>query len=294
MATSAFAIPTLQQLAKSQHRLVAVYSKQPQIAGRGKKLTLSPVHEVAKQHNFTIFTPYSLQDEQSYNDFVNLQADVAIVVSYGLILPKKILQATKYGCFNLHPSSLPKFRGAAPIQRTIMAQQNDIDICIIKMDEGLDSGDVVYRQNIDITKQTFTQVADNCANIGAKMILELLENLSQIKPIAQNHQLATYANKINKNECLLDFSTNGRQILATILALSGNLGAYFVHNGESIKILDADFVACNHNQQIGEVAKNFAIYCQDGYILPKIVQKPGKKATNLKDFLLGHRVFARY
>lgn len=294
MGTASFGLPTLQNILQSkQHQIVAVYTKPPQVAGRGQKMQLTPVHQLAIEHNLPVFTAENLKEKSVVEQFLAFNADLALVIAYGLLLPPAILQATKFGCFNLHPSSLPKFRGAAPIQRSIMNQELDLDVCIIKMDAGLDSGDIVSKKNVGIKNQTYQEVASKTAQIGAELFLDLLPKIEQNNVFyeKQNHQLATFAKKISKDECLLDFSQTGEKLLAKILALSGCLGAYFVHNGELIKILDADFIACNHNQQIGEVAKNFAIYCQDGYILPKIVQKSGKKPANLKDFLLGYRLY---
>ena len=292
MGTASFGLPTLQSLLSSQnHQVVAVYTKAPQIAGRGQKTQFTAVHQLALEHNLPVFTPENLKSQQVVEQFLAFNADVAVVIAYGLLLPNSILQATKYGCFNLHPSSLPKFRGAAPIVRAIMHQEKNIDVCIIKMDAGLDSGDIACLKNIDITNQTYSQVAQQSAQIGAELFLDLLPKIEQGRVIyaKQNDQLATYAHKINKDECVLDFSQNGEVLVAKILALSGFLGAYFYHQNQPIKILLASFLKQQPQHQIGEVLPNFAICCADGYILPQILQKPGKKPIAIADFLLGYR-----
>ena len=292
MGTASFGLPTLQSLLSSQnHQVLAVYTKPPQIAGRGQKIQLNPVHQLALKNNLPVFTPESLKSKQVVEQFLAFNADVAVVIAYGLLLPVNILQATKYGCFNLHPSSLPKFRGAAPIARAIMNQEKNIDVCIIKMDAGLDSGDIACLKNIDITNKTYNQVTEQSAQIGAELFLELLPKIEQnnVFYIKQNHQLATYAYKIVKDECLLDFSQNCEILVAKILALSGFLGAYFYHQQQPIKILLASFLQEKPKHRIGEVLPDFSICCADGYILPQILQKPGKKPIAISDFLLGYR-----
>ncbi len=292
MGTSSFALPTLYNLLQNkQHQIIAVYTKPPQIAGRGQKINLSAVHQVALNHNLPVFTQNNFTKTETILKFASLVADIAVVIAYGLLLPPAILQATKFGCFNLHPSSLPKFRGAAPIQRTIMNQEKNLDVCIIKMNAGLDSGDIASKKNIIIANQTYQEVADKSSQIGAELFLELLPKIEQGSVLyqVQNHQLATYAKKINKDECLLDFSQTGEQLIAKILALSGCLGAYFYHQQHLIKILSASFLKQQPNHKIGEVLPNFNICCVNGYIQPKIVQKSGKKPVNISDFLLGYR-----
>ena len=293
MGTASFGLPTLQNILQSkQHQVVAVYTKPPQVAGRGQKIQLTPVHHLALEHNLPVFTAESLKENSVVEQFLAFNADLAVVIAYGLLLPPNILQATKFGCFNLHPSSLPKFRGAAPIQRAIMNQELDLDVCIIKMDAGLDSGDIVSKKNVGIKNQTYQEVANKTAQIGAELFLDLLPKIEQNNVFyeKQNHQLATFAKKISKDECLLDFLQTGEKLLAKILALSGCLGAYFYHQQQPIKILSADFLKQPPTHQVGEVLSNFSICCANGYILPKIVQKPGKKPTALADFLLGYRV----
>lgn len=292
MGTASFGLPTLQNILQSkQHQIVAVYTKPPQVAGRGQKMQLTPVHQLAIEHNLPVFTAENLKEKSVVEQFLAFNADLALVIAYGLLLPPAILQATKFGCFNLHPSSLPKFRGAAPIQRSIMNQELDLDVCIIKMDAGLDSGDIVSKKNVGIKNQTYQEVASKTAQIGAELFLDLLPKIEQNNVFyeKQNHQLATFAKKISKDECLLDFSQTGEKLLAKILALSGCLGACFYHQQQQIKILSADFLKQTITNQVGEVLPNFSICCANGYILPKILQKPGKKPVAISEFLLGYR-----
>jgi len=292
MGTASFGLPTLQNILQSkQHQVVAVYTKPPQVSGRGQKMQLTPVHQLAIEHNLPVFTPENLKESSVVEQFLAFNADLAVVIAYGLLLPPAILQATKFGCFNLHPSSLPKFRGAAPIQRSIMNQELDLDVCIIKMDAGLDSGDIVSKKNVGIKNQTYQEVVSKTAQIGAELFLDLLPKIEQNNVFyeKQNHQLATFAKKISKDECLLDFSQTGEKLLAKILALSGCLGAYFYHQQQPIKILSADFLKQTIAHQVGEVLSNFSICCANGYILPKILQKPGKKPVAISEFLLGYR-----
>lgn len=144
MGTSEFGLPTLMELVKNpNYNLLAIYTKEPSISGRGQKLNYSPIHQFANEKNLKIFTPKTLKTPETQEEFRSFNADLAVVVSYGLILPKAILNATKYGCFNIHPSKLPLYRGSAPLQRSIMNLENESAVCIIKMDEGIDSGDIV-------------------------------------------------------------------------------------------------------------------------------------------------------
>lgn len=297
MGTSEFGLPTLIELSNnSNYNLRAIYTKEPSISGRGQKLNYSPIHQFAlenklQEKNLKIFTPKTLKDSNIQQEFAELKADLAVVVSYGLILPKEILNATKYGCFNIHPSKLPLYRGSAPLQRLIMNQEVESAVCIIKMDEGIDSGDIVFTENFQILpNENFSKVQDKTAKIGAKLITQTIEAIqnNSLKFMPQNHNLASFAKKISKDEAKINWNQTCQEISGLIRGLSGNLGAYFIYKNENFKILECDFKLENSNEQNGKILNNlFHISCKNGIIIPKILQKPGKNPLPIKDFLNG-------
>jgi len=292
MGTSEFGLPTLMELVKNpNYNLLGVYTKEPSISGRGQKLNYSPIHQFAIEKNLKIFTPKTLKTLEVQNEFANLKADLAVVVSYGLILPKATLEAPKFGCFNIHPSKLPLYRGSAPLQRSIMNLENESAVCIIKMDEGIDSGDIVFSQAFVIdANENFSSVQDKTAKIGAQLIIKTIDAVNQnaLKFTTQNHQLATYANKILKEEAKINWHQNCQEISGLIRGLSGNLGAYFIYKNENFKILECDFEIKNLDDENGKILNNFFhIKCNNGIIIPKILQKPSKNPLPIKEFLNG-------
>ena len=297
MGTSEFGIPTLRELLNLEdHQVVAIYTKEPAISGRGNKINISPIHEIANHHNLQVFTPRSLRDTANQKTFQELAPDVAIVVSYGLILPQEILNIPQYGCFNIHPSKLPLYRGSAPLQRSIMDGEKESAVCIIKMDNGIDSGDIVYSQEFTIeANDDYQSIAIKTAEIGAKLMIKTLKNIESLELAKQNHQLASYAKKIDKAECLIDWNQPAIKIFNHIRGLSGNLGAYFYYQGEKIKILQSTYSMSNQDLDIknfpnGSVINDkFYIKCDDGIIIPKILQKQGKNPLKINEFLNGFK-----
>lgn len=292
MGTSEFGLPTLMELVKNpNYNLLAIYTKEPSISGRGQKLNYSPIHQFANEKNLKIFTPKTLKTPETQEEFRSFNADLAVVVSYGLILPKAILNATKYGCFNIHPSKLPLYRGSAPLQRSIMNLENESAVCIIKMDEGIDSGDIVLSEDFNISlNENFSLIQDKTAKIGAKLMVNAIEAIKQnsLKFSSQNHHLATYAKKIAKEEAKINWNLTCQEISGLIRGLSGNLGAFFVYKNENFKILECDYKIENSKDQNGKIINNlFHIKCNNGIIIPKILQKPGKNPLPIKDFLNG-------
>lgn len=294
MGTPNFALPTLQKLIDDKNfEILAVYTREPQIAGRGHKLQNSPIHQLAVKNNLKVITPKTLRDKKIQEEFVNFQADAAVVVAYGLILPKEILQGTKFGCFNIHPSLLPKWRGAAPIQRTIMAQDKETAVCIIKMDEGLDSGNIASCEKLSLNQtETYFQLEEKFSEIGAKMMIEVLQKAQQgkLQEEKQNNDLASYAKKLQKNECEINWQNSAMEINAQIRALNGSLGAFFNYNGEKIKIFSCEIIDENAvKNEIGKITESFEIQCGKGIIKPKILQRSGKNKVTIEEFLLGLR-----
>ena len=293
MGTPNFALPALQTLIDDDNfEVIAIYSKEPKVAGRGHKITNSPIHNLALQNNLLIFTPKTLQNQQTQQEFANLNADVVVVVAYGLLLPQAILQAPKFGCVNIHPSLLPKWRGAAPIQRTLMAGDIQTGVNIILMDEGLDSGDILAEKKLILDKEiNYQQLADKLSIIGADLLIKTLKDLVENKCQAkkQNHNKVIYAHKINKQEFLINWHLSALEVNNQIRALSGCGSAYFEMDGEKVKIHQAKIIDEKpHNYQPGKIIdNNLTIACKTGLIQPIILQKSGKNKLRLAEFING-------
>ena len=280
MGTPMFALPTLQALIDSPHEVVAVYSQPPLPAGRGHKLTASPVHQIAEKHSIAVFTPTSLKSPEVQAEFRALDADAAIVAAYGLLLPKTILEGTRLGCINVHPSLLPRWRGAAPIPRTLMAGDTQTGVCIMQMDEGLDTGDVLLRETYDIdVGMSADLLHEKLSIIAGPLVLHALEGLDSgtITPQKQSAEGVTYAKKIEKEDCRIDWRKSAHEIGNQIRGLSIKPGAYFIFNGEMIKILSGA-VDEHFSGTPGTVlaSNTLLIACGNGAYRPMLMQRPGK------------------
>jgi methionyl-tRNA formyltransferase len=296
MGTPQFSCQTLEKILDHKNfEVVGVLTRHAQIAGRGKQLKNSPIYDLAFKNNLKIFTPQSLKDLGIYQELSQLNADIGVVVAYGLILPQEILNLPKFGCINLHPSMLPRWRGASPIQRTIFAGDKITSVDIIQMDQGLDSGDILYRKEYNLKgDETYLELSSKLAEIGANSIIETLKifennNLNNFNIIKQDHSQAIYAHKISKDECKINWNNNAEFIYRQIKALSGSLGAYFLYNDEKIKILDV-LLENNNSQEfsIGSfINKDLSIQCNQGVIKPLILQRQGRNPLSLNEFLRG-------
>ena len=299
MGTPSFSCPTLEKLiADKDFEVVAVYTREPQIAGRGHKITNSVIHDLALKHNIKVITPKTLKTPESQKEFLDLKADAAVVVAYGLILPEAILQGTKFGCINIHPSLLPRWRGAAPIQRTLMAGDEETGITIIKMDQGVDSGEMICQEKFTLDKkENYKNLAEKFSQMGAEILVKTLKNIrdGDFKPIEQKHDLSTYAKKIEKEECAIDWNLSAVEIDQKIRGLCGSLEAHFYYNEEKIKIFAAEISTENSpinsdGKDIGKILnEQFWIGCKEGKIRPTILQRPSKKAVTINEFLLGFK-----
>jgi methionyl-tRNA formyltransferase len=294
MGTPDFACPTLEKLINDKSfEIAAVYTREPQIAGRGHKLTNSKIHDLALKHNLRVLTPKSLKNSEIQQEFKDLNADIAVVVAYGLILPKEILNGTKFGCINIHPSLLPKWRGAAPIQYSIMSGARETAVDIIKMDEGIDSGDIIIEEKIMLNgDETYLSLAPFLANKGAEVLIQALNKIrnNNFSLQKQDSSLATYAKKIEKSECKLDWNEEVEIIERKIRALSGSITAFFEYKGENIKVFASEIIDKNLvSAKIGEVLNDkYYIQCKKGILRPLILQRPGRKAVSIEEFLLGN------
>lgn len=293
MGTPDFAVPTLQALIDSnQHDVVAVYSQPPRPAGRGYKETPSPVHQLADEHGIAVHTPKSLKNESIQAQFRCHGADAAIVAAYGLLLPKPILQAYPYGCINVHPSDLPRWRGAAPLQRTIMAGDTDTAMCIMQMDEGLDTGDVLLRQPLKVASDMTTgELHDIMAALGAECVLKTLELIDMLEPARQSECGITYARKITKEEAVIDWSKSASEICNHIRGLNPYPAALTTLFDETIKIYNAMHASISSGATPGTVLdEQLTIACGEGSLRITELQKPGKRRTRAEEFLRGNTI----
>ena len=290
MGTPNFSVPALKALARSNHQICAVYSQPPRPAGRGKKLRLSDVHKEALDLGLTVHNPTSFKSDKDRAIFRKLKADIAIVVAYGLILPNQILSAPKFGCLNIHASLLPRWRGAAPIQRAIMEGDDETGVCIMKMEEGLDTGPVLSSRKIQIKENDNAKIlSERLSLVGSKLIVEVLDALSEFKAYSQSAAGVTYARKIEKSETKIDWSLPAKTINQKIRALSPFPGAWTEINGERIKLLASKVI--NKENEPGMILnKGFSIACGQKAVEITEAQRPGKSAQKSDVFLRGFRL----
>ena len=290
MGTPKFSVPALKALDQSKHQICAVYSQPPRLAGRGKKLKLSDVHKEALDLGLNIHTPENFRSEKDQNIFKELKADIAVVVAYGLILPRQVLSSPKLGCLNIHASLLPRWRGAAPIQRAIMEGDSETGICIMKMDEGLDTGPVLSSKKIQISKNdTSKTLSERLSLVGSNLIVEVLDKLSDYKVQSQPTVGITYASKIQKSEAKIDWSLPAQTIDRKIRALSPFPGAWTEINGERVKLL-ASKVIDEENEPGVVIGTSFSIACGQKAVEITEAQRPGRSAQKSDVFLRGFRL----
>jgi len=292
MGTPEFSCPTLQKLIDNQEiEIIAVYTKEPKIAGRGHKITNSAIHNLALKNNLKIITPKTLKTAEAQAEFINFKADAAVVVAYGLILPKEILAGTKLGCINIHPSLLPRWRGAAPIERTLIEGDTETGITIIKMDEGIDSGNMIIQEKFTLDKQiSSSELRVKLSIMGADILLKALKeiNLENHQEIEQNSALATYAKKLEKEEGKINWNLEAEKIHNKIRGLNSAAGTYLTYKNERIKILKSEIITLSNDDIPGKIIdNNFTIACKRNAIRPLILQRPGKNSLDLKEFLRG-------
>ena len=294
MGSPDFAIPTLEALHGAGHEIVAVYSQPPRPAGRGKKPRRTPVHALAEELGIPVFTPRSLKSPEEQERFAALNADAAVVVAYGLILPPAVLDAPRHGCFNLHASLLPRWRGAAPIHRAVMAADERTGVCVMRMDDGLDTGNVCACEEVEIAPEMTTgELHDILAARGARLMarsMERLEREGRLDCRPQPQDGVTYADKISKDEARIDFGRPARQVLAQIHGLSPWPGAWVelpVRGGPlRLKILKAEMV--EGAGMPGEVLDgDLTVACAEGAVRPLVVQRAGKAPMERAAFLRG-------
>ncbi len=287
MGTPDFSVPVLDALVDAGHEIAAVYCQPPRPAGRGKKDRPTPVHARAEALGLMVRHPVSLKSPEEQAAFAALNADVAVVVAYGLILPQAILDAPAQGCLNIHASLLPRWRGAAPIHRAIMAGDAETGVCIMQMEAGLDTGPVLLRQATPIqSEETTAQLHDRLSVMGADLIVEALNRLSELTPEPQPENGVTYASKIDKAEARIDWSRSAEEIDRQIRGLSPFPGAWTEMEGERIKLLASR--RADGQGQPGQVLNgDLHVACGQGAVELLRLQRAGKGAQDRETFLRG-------
>ena len=287
MGTPDFSVPVLEALAQ-QHEIVAVYCQPPRPAGRGKADRASPVQARAEALGLPVRHPISLRDPAAQAEFAGFGADIAVVVAYGLILPQAVLDAPRLGCLNIHASLLPRWRGAAPIHRAIMAGDAETGICIMQMEAGLDTGPVLLRQSTPIAQaETTAELHDRLSALGAALICTALAALP-LPAVAQSEQGVTYAAKIDKSEARIDWSRPAIEVDRQIRGLSPFPGAWCEVASERVKLLRS--VLSDGQAEAGQVLSGFTIACGEGAVQITLAQREGKRPMAAAEVLKGLRL----
>ena len=290
--TPDFAARHLQALISSEHRIVGVYTQPDRPAGRGKKLQSSAVKQLAETHNLALYQPASLRSEEAQQQLADLKPDIMIVVAYGLILPQAILDIPTYGCLNVHGSLLPRWRGAAPIQRAIWAGDTETGVTIMQMDKGLDTGDILLKRTIDITPaDTSASLYEKLAEVGPGALLEALESLEDIQPEPQNNGLANYAQKLTKEEARIDWHADALQLERNIRAFNPWPVCYFELMEKPVKIWQASVsdAAGEPGTILAADKQGILVATGQGSLRLEIIQLPGKKALSAVEVLNARR-----
>ena len=288
MGTPDFAVPTLAELISQGHDIAAVYSQPPRPKGRGMALEPGPVHAFAERAKLTVRTPLSLKSTEEQAAFAALDVDAAIVVAYGLLLPKPVLDAPRLGCFNLHGSLLPRWRGAAPIQRAVMAGDAQTGVMVMRMEEGLDTGPVLMAEKVPVGRKTSGDLATELSRLGADLMVRALGALERgaVTPQPQSDQGVTYAKKITKDEARIDWSKSAGEIDCLIRGLAPSPGAFTEVKGERLKILYA--MPARDRGEPGEViTDDLTVGCGEGALKLLKVQRAGKGVMDARELLKG-------
>lgn len=292
MGTPDFALASLQELEKAGHQILAVYSQPPRPAGRGYGLKPSPVQAYADQRGWEVRTPKTLKTPSTQEALAALSPDVIVVAAYGLILPGTVLTIPPLGCINVHGSLLPRWRGAAPLQRALLAGDSETGITIMKMDEGLDTGPMLRQESIPLSSSTtFTDLHDEMATLGGRLLIQTLEDLEKglITPLPQPSEGITYAAKLEKQEGLLSWTLSAEDLERKVRALNPWPGVWFQQGDQRIKVFQAEIFPHLQKGLPGEILdENLLIQCAQGALRPLELQKAGGKRLPIKEFLRGH------
>lgn len=294
--TPDFAVPALRALLASEHDVCAVYTQPDRPSGRGRKLTASPVKQVALEHDVAVYQPATLRDQTAQETLAALNADVMIVAAYGLLLPEAVLNAPRYGCLNIHASLLPRWRGAAPIHRAILAGDDESGVTIMQMAKGLDTGNMLHKFHCPITPEmTSSMLHDILAEGGAAALMATLDQLidGTLQPEVQDEQYVTYAQKLDKAEAVIDWRESADTLCRKVCALHGWPVAETQYQGKRLRIWGTavSHVASVDNAQAGEILEasreGIDVQTGEGVLRLTQLQLPGKKALHASDFING-------
>lgn len=295
MGTPEFAVPPLEALHSKGYDISLVITQKDKRRGRGKKLLPTPVKEKALELGLEVYQPDSVNGEDTIDRLKEINPDVIVVVAFGQILKKDLLNIPKYGCLNIHASILPKYRGAAPINWAIINGEKETGITIMEMDEGLDTGDILKVERIPIEKDDDSiSIHDKLSHLGAKLIIQVLEEMrmGKIEKTPQNHELSSYAPMLSKETGRIDWNNNGNNIINLIKGLKPWPSAYFIYNGDSIKIHKARMEDRLNDEENGVVVKvsdeGIYVNCKDSTIVIEELQFPGKRKMKVSEYLRGN------
>lgn len=297
MGTPDFAVPALEKLIK-KHNVTAVVTQPDKPKGRGKKIIFSPVKELALKNNIEVFQPEKVKDENFIKQIEKLNPDIIVVAAYGQILNEKILNLPKYGCINIHGSLLPKYRGAAPIQWSIINGEEKTGVTIMYMEKGLDTGDMILKKEIPINKEdTYGSVHDKMSLVGAEAVIEAIEMIEKgnVNAQKQDDTLSSYAVMISKDIGHIDWNKNSNEIINLIRGLNPAPIAYTFYEDEVLKIWEAEQICCELEMKNGEIIdvmpkKGILVKTNDSAILIKEIQQKGGKKMSCPDYLRGHNI----
>ncbi len=293
--TPDFSVPPLAALLESEHTVVAVYTQPDRPAGRGRKLTVSPVKQLAQEQSIPVYQPKNFKDESDLSQLEGLEADLMVVVAYGLLLPQRVLDAPRLGCINIHASLLPRWRGAAPIQRSILAGDGETGITIMEMEAGLDTGPMLLKKSCPIgSEDTAGSLHDRLSPLGAEALLEALPGIADksLKPEIQNDDLATYASKLEKSEAVIDWTRSADELSRQVRAFNPWPVAQTEFEGKVLRIWDAVTMDAGDRGPPGKVLfcgkGGIDVATGEGVLRIKTLQLPGKRAMCAADFLNAH------
>ena len=292
MGTPEFSVPTLQALIKNKFDILSVYTQPPAKSKRGQKTNASPIEEFAKKNKINLKNPIHLNNDEELKIFKQSSPDIVVVVAYGQIIPKNFLNEPKFGFINLHASLLPKWRGAAPIQRAIMNGDKTIGVSIMKIEEKLDSGPILSSRKLELNNNlTYGEIQKELSIMGANLMIESLKIIATENPkfIEQNHSQATYAKKITKKETKINWETDANKALAHIHGLSPTPGAWFEFENERFKVLKAK-ISREKGKSGYVIGENLTIACASNSIQILELQRQGKNKQTAKEFLLGKKI----
>ena len=292
MGTPEFSVPTLEALIKNKFNIVKVYTQSPKKSKRGQKINASPIEEFSKKNKINFRNPISLDSKEEFEIFKELFSDLVVVVAYGQIIPKKFLGLAKFGFINIHASLLPKWRGAAPIQRAIMNGDTKTGVSIMRIEEKSDGGPVLSAQELDLDQTTtYGEIEKKLSELGASVLIESLKTIEngKAKFVDQVHAEATYAKKIDKTETKINWNLDANKVIRHIHGLSPNPGAWFEYKNERFKVLRA-----NKSSAIGKpgsvLDEELTIGCKSDSIQILEIQRQGKNKQTTKEFLLGNKI----